>query len=67
MYGAMAGLTCAMSTALALQLGGWLYQVNPRLLVVMIAIALIPISIWIIWKPPFPNISRIKQIFRRKK
>ncbi len=50
MYWAMVGLTFTMSAALALQLGGWLWEVNPRLLVVGVAIASFPLGIFLMWR-----------------
>lgn len=66
MYWAMVCLTCVMSAALALQFGGWLWEVNPRLLVVGVAIALFPLGIYFTWKPSLPTLSKIRQFFRRK-
>lgn len=56
MYWAMVALTAVMSAALALQFGGWLWSVNPRLLVVMVAIALLFLGIYLSWKEPIMKI-----------
>ena len=50
MFWAMVALTCVMGLSLALQFGGWLWVVNPRLLVVMVAIALLSLGILLAWK-----------------
>lgn len=58
MYWAMVALTCVMGASLALQFGGWLWTVNPRLVVVMVAIALFPLGIFLLWKEPILKLWR---------
>lgn len=70
MYWAMVCLTLTMSSALALQLGNWLYQVNPRLLVVVSAIALFSLGIYLTWRANEEHIRgtlfRFVAIFRKR-
>lgn len=58
MYWAMVALTSVMSAALALQFGGWLWSVNPRLFVVMVAITLLFLGVYISWKEPILELWR---------
>ncbi|HAJ59540.1 MAG TPA: hypothetical protein DCP31_09930 [Cyanobacteria bacterium UBA8543] len=70
MYWAMVCLTLTMGSALALQLGGWLWQTNPRLLVIVGAIALFSLGIYLTWRANEEHIretlSAVASIFRRK-
>lgn len=58
MYGAMVALTLTMSAALALQFGGWLWSVSPRLLVALVAIALLISGIYLSWREPILKLWR---------
>lgn len=58
MYGAMVVLTLSMSAALALQFGGWLWRVSPRLTVVIVAIAFLSLGIYLSLKEQILNLWR---------
>ena len=58
MYWAMVALTSVMSVTLALQFGGWLWTVNPRLMVVVVAIALLAAGIYLSWREPILKLWR---------
>jgi hypothetical protein len=67
MFGAMVVLTLTMSAALALQFGGWLWSVNPRLLVVVVAIALLGVGGYLVGKDYFIKfVPTVTQLFSRK-
>jgi len=62
----MVALTLSMSTALALQFGGWLWVVNPRLLVIVIAIAFLFLGIYLSLKESIQRWRKYYWLTRQK-